>query len=150
MHSILVRLFTVAAILVGAIPMAHAQKSDLAAQNFDRGKYEYEAHCAVCHGMSGIGDGSFAQLFRAGTLMPNLTEFSKKNNGVFPFKRIYETIDGTQNVEAHGTKLMPVWGPRYKFEAGRRFDDDFPADSEAFVRARILALTEYLYHLQAK
>src|ERR1035437_2346651 len=102
MHSILVSLFTVAAILVGAIPMAHAQKSDLAAQNFDRGKYEYEAHCAVCHGMSGIGDGSFAQLFRAGTLMPNLTEFSKKNNGVFPFKRVYETIDRS---EEHTSEL---------------------------------------------
>lgn len=150
MRSIVVRLFTVAAILVGASSMAHTQKSDLAAQNFDRGKYEYEAHCAVCHGMSGLGDGTFAQLFRAGTLMPNLTEFSRKNNGVFPFKRVYETIDGTQNVAVHGTQPMPVWGPRYKFEAGRRLYDDFPADSEAFVRARILALTEYVYRLQAK
>jgi len=150
MRSMLVGTFAVAAISVGVITMAHAQKSDLAAQNFDRGKYEFEAHCAVCHGLTGKGDGSFAQLFKAGTLMPNLTEFSKKNNGVFPFKRVYQSIDGTQNLEVHGTQLMPVWGPRYKFEAGRRFDDDFPADSEAFVRARILALTEYLYRLQAQ
>ena len=82
--------------------------------------------------------------------MPDLTELSKKNNGVFPFKRVYETIDGTQNVMAHGTQLMPVWGPRYKVEVGRSFYDDFRADPEAFVRARILALTEYVYRLQAK
>lgn len=150
MHSILVGVLTAAVISAGAIPMAHAQTSDLAAQNFDRGKYEFEAHCAVCHGLSGRGDGSFAQLFRAGTLLGNLTELSKKNNGVFPFQRVYETIDGTQNVEAHGTQLMPIWGPRYRFEAGRRSGDDFPADSEAYVRARILALTEYVYRLQAK
>ena len=150
MQSILVRAFAVAAISVSVIPMAHAQKSDLAAQNFDRGKYEYEAHCAVCHGLSGAGDGSFAQLFKAGILMPDLTELSKKNNGVFPFMRVYQTIDGTQNVMAHGTQLMPVWGPRYKVEVGRSFYDDFRADPEAFVRARILALTEYVYRLQAK
>lgn len=150
MHSIFLRAFTVAAISVGAMPMAHAQKSDLAAQNFDRGKYEYEAHCAVCHGLSGKGDGSFAQLFKAGTLMPDLTELSKKNNGVFPFARVFETIDGTQNVTAHGTRRMPVWGPRYKVEVERSVYDDFRADSEAFVRARILALTEYVYRLQAK
>lgn len=150
MHSISVRVFLVAAISVGAISMAHAQKSDLAMQNFDRGKYEYEAHCAVCHGLTGMGDGSFAQLFRAGTLMPNLTELSKRNNGVFPFQRVYESIDGTRNVEAHGTQLMPIWGPQYKFEAGRRFYDDFRADPEVFVHARILALTEYVYRLQAK
>lgn len=34
MQSILVRAFAVAAISVSVIPMAHAQKSDLAAQNF--------------------------------------------------------------------------------------------------------------------
>ncbi len=150
MHSRLAGVLAIAAISVGTIPMAHAQKSDPAAQDSDRGKYEYETHCAVCHGMAGQGDGSFAQLFRAGTLLPDLTEFSKRNNGVFPFQRVYETIDGTQNVAAHGTPLMPIWGPRYRYEAGRSAYDDFRADPEVFVRARILALTEYIYRLQAK
>ena len=93
MQSILVRAFAVAAISVSVIPMAHAQKSDLAAQNFDRGKYEYEAHCAVCHGLSGAGDGSFAQLFKAGISMPDLTELSKKNNGVFQGKPVLIVLD---------------------------------------------------------
>jgi hypothetical protein len=64
--------------------------------------------------------------------------------------RVYETIDGTWGVPAHGTKEMPVWGPRYKVEAGESSYDDFRADPEPFVRARILALTEYVYRLQAK
>lgn len=126
------------------------KKAILQRKIFDRGKYEYEAHCAVCHGLSGAGDGSFARLFKAGIVMPDLTELSKKNNGVFPFMHVYQIIDGTQNVMAHGTQLMPVWGPRYKVEVGRSFYDDFRVDSEAFVRARILALTEYVYRLQAK
>lgn len=150
MNSKLIKAFTVGAIAVGTATMAHAQQSGLAAQNFDRGKYEYGAHCAVCHGMSGKGDGPFAQQLKSGTVMPNLTELSKKNNGVFPFMRVYEIIDGTQSVTGHGTRQMPVWGPRYKSEPGESLYDDFRADAEAFVRARILALTEYVYRLQAK
>jgi mono/diheme cytochrome c family protein len=151
MNSTLVRAFTVGAITIVAATAAHAQQSGLAAQNFDRGKYEYGAHCAVCHGLSGKGDGPFVQQLKSGTVMPNLTELSKKNNGVFPFMQVYETIDGTNSVTAHGTREMPVWGPQYKSEiVGETVYDDFRADAEAFVRARILALTEYVYRLQAK
>jgi len=150
MHSTLVRALAISVFAVGAATMAHAQQSDLAAKGFDRGKYEYGAHCAVCHGLSAKGDGPFAQLLKSGTVVPDLTELSKKNNGVFPFMRVYGAIDGTQGVTAHGTQQMPVWGPRYKIEAGESVYDDFHADAEAFVRARLLALTEYIYRLQAK
>lgn len=139
-------------LMVGAIAatMAHAQQSGLAAQNFDRGKYEYEAHCAMCHGLSGKGDGFFAQQLKSGTVVPNLTELSKRNNGVFSFMRVYQIIDGTQSMTAHGPREMPIWGTRYKSEVGENFYDDYRADAEAFARARILALTEYVYRLQAK
>jgi len=150
MNLKLIKALTVGAIAVGAATMAHAQQSGLAAQNFDRGKYEYGAHCAVCHGLTGKGDGPFAQQLKSGTVMANLTELSKKNNGVFPFMRVYEIIDGTQSATGHGPRQMPVWGPRYKSEVGENPYDDYRADAEAFVRARILALTEYIYRLQAK
>ena len=150
MHPTLIRAFAVGAIAVGLATIAHAQQSGPAGQNFDRGKYEYDAHCAACHGLSGKGGGHFVQLLKSGTVVPDLTELSKKNNGVFPFMHVYETIDGTRSVSAHGTKEMPIWGTRYKIEAGERIYDDFRADPEPFVRARLLALTEYVYRLQAK
>ena len=147
----LVRTFTFAAIIIfSAATTAHTQQSGLSNQNFDRGKYEYEAHCAVCHGLSGKGDGPFSQQIKATAVVPNLTELSKKNNGVFPFMRVYDVIDGTQSVTGHGTREMPIWGPRYNREARESFYDDFRSDPEAFVRARILALDEYVYRLQAK
>ena len=93
-------------------------------------KYEYRVHCAVCHGLSGKGDGPFADQLKSGTVVPNLTELSKKNNGVFPFMRVYETIESGK-VSAHGTREMPIWGERY-------------------VRARILALTKYINRLQVR
>jgi mono/diheme cytochrome c family protein len=147
MNSKLIGVLMVSAM---AATMAHAQQSGLAAQNFDRGKYEYEAHCAVCHGLSGKADGPFAQQLKSGTVVPNLTELSRRNNGMFSFMRVYQIIDGTQSMAAHGPREMPVWGPRYKSEAGENFYDDYRADVEAFARARILALTEYVYRLQIK
>jgi hypothetical protein len=149
MNSKLIGVLTVSAIAIAAT-MAHAQQSGLAAKNFDRGKYEYEAHCAMCHGLSGKGDGPFAQQLKSGTVVPNLTELSKRNNGVFSFMRVYQIIDGTQSVTAHGPREMPIWGPRYKSEVGESVYDDYRADVEAFARARILALTEYVYRLQVK
>ena len=147
MNSKLIGVLMVSAI---AASMAHAQQNGRAAQNFDRGKHEYEAHCAMCHGLSGKGDGFFAQQLKSGTVVPNLTELSKRNNGVFSFMRVYQIIDGTQSVTAHGPREMPIWGPRYKSEVGENLYDDYRADAEAFARARILALTEYIYRLQAK
>jgi len=34
----------------------------------------------------------------------------KDNNGVFPFGKVYDTIDGQQLAAAHGTRQMPIWG----------------------------------------
>jgi hypothetical protein len=115
----------------------------------DLGKREYNSNCAVCHGDEGKGDGPYAVVIQT-IPMPNLTELAKKNNGVFPFARVYEVIDGTQVVKAHGTTLMPIWGKDYLVQAGESYYDDFRADPAVFVRARILALTEYVYRLQKK
>ena len=95
MISKLIRAFTVGAIAFGANTIAYAQQSGSDAQSVDVGKYEYDTHCAECHGLGGKGDGPYVQLLRAGTILPDLTELSKRNDGVFPFRRVDETIDGT-------------------------------------------------------
>ena len=147
LHSKLVRAFTVGTIAFGTATMAHAQQSGSEAQSVDVGKYEYDAHCAECHGLSGKGDGPYVQLLRAGTVLPNLTELSKRNDGVFPFTRAYGTIDGTVPVRAHGPTDMPIWGRAYKIQSPN-LNPNY--DPQVFARAKILALTEYVYRLQAK
>jgi hypothetical protein len=62
---------------------------------------------------------------------------------------VYDFIDGTEMVKAHGTREMPIWGQEYKVE-GRVLYGAGSSQSEVYVRARILALTEYVYRLQAK
>jgi mono/diheme cytochrome c family protein len=149
MHSTLVRAFVIGVFAVGAVTIAHAQQSGPTGQSVDVGKWEYDAHCAVCHGLSGKGDGIYVSQLKIGTVMPNLTELSKKNNGAFPFARVYEIIDGRQQVQAHGTREMPIWSRHYS--AMNSALSPYPYfDDEAFARERILALTEYIYRLQAK
>jgi hypothetical protein len=77
----------------------------------------------------------------------NLTTLSKSNGGVFPFARVYQTIDGREQVGAHGTREMPICGREYIAESAHNSSYN---DHEAFARAKILALTEYVYRLQAK
>lgn len=119
----------------------------LAADKMDLGKREYMANCAVCHGATGKGDGPYAGLLD--TRISNLTDLSRRNGGVFPFARVYQTIDGTQVPKAHGTRDMPIWGQDYKLKAAEYYVD-MPYNPDTYVRARILALTEFLYQLQAK
>jgi mono/diheme cytochrome c family protein len=117
------------------------------AADFDVGKREYDASCATCHGLDGRGGGSFAQMLQVS--MPDLTTLAKRNGGVFPIARVYNVIDGREAVKAHGTREMPIWGKHLSLRASPQYDD-YDYEPEAFVRARILAVADYLYRLQAK
>ena len=44
---------------------------------------------------------------------------------------------------------MPVWGNAYRVEAAQHYFE-WPYDVEGYVRARILALIEYIDRLQEK
>jgi len=123
-----------------------------AAETFDLGKHEYESKCAVCHGLEGRGNGAMAAVLK--TRVSNLTYLSKNNNGVFPVQRLYEIIDGTEVLPAHGTREMPIWGQEYRAEIEKSYLDvpfvDAPFNVQAYVRTHILMLIEYISRLQAK
>ncbi len=137
----LTRSLTIASALLLVPSIATAQPRNI-------GQIEYESNCAVCHGVSGQGDGPMVRIIDQ--TLPNLTLLALNNNGVFPFEYVYETIDGRRMVEAHGTRDMPVWGYEYNDKAAEYYVDfRAPYDVESFIRGRILALTTYIYELQA-
>ena len=108
------------------------------------GKSTYLASCASCHGVEGRGDGPVAKTLKQRPA--DLTKLSDANGGVFPLSRVYRVIDGRFEVETHGTREMPVWGELFKpvfplSEIGNGLD-------EVVVRARILAVIEYVSTLQ--
>jgi len=65
---------------------------------------------------------------------------------------VYEKIDGRQEVKAHGTREMPIWGYRYQpfpIGADQTANRNLP-DAESMIRRRILSLIDYLNRIQAK
>lgn len=112
----------------------------------DAGKVEFETRCAACHGVNGKGSGPVTDLLRKSP--PDLTLLAKRNNGVFPMARLYDAITGDA-IAAHGTRDMPVWGRVYREDAATYYME-LPYDPEAYTRAQVLMLLEYIHRLQQK
>lgn len=120
----------------------------------DIGKTEYQSSCAACHGVDGKGMGPVADALK--TKPADLTTITKQNNGVFPFGRIYDIIDGRLEVKSHGVRDMPIWGFRYSPAPIPGLNPVVPYfldplyDREPVIRSRILAVVDYLYRIQVK
>ena len=123
------------------------------AQQTEIGKTEFRLRCAACHGPSGQGDGIIGQMLKVPP--PDLTRISERNEGAFPFQKVYDIIDGRQAIAAHGTRDMPIWGDNYRAEQLPM--KPLPKDAteaqidapERAVEANILAIVYYIGTLQA-
>jgi mono/diheme cytochrome c family protein len=138
------------AIVVLACFMAAASVSAADKAKDDPGKREYVSKCAACHGLGAKGDGPARAVLKAAPT--DLTVLAKKNGGVFPVDRIYAVIDGREAVASHGTREMPIWGQELS-DAMAEFSQYYSGgreEREGYIRARILALIDYLNRLQAK
>ena len=120
-------------------PVGVAGDSTDEARQAERGRDLYRIYCRNCHGDTGQGDGPLAEVL---TVQPkDLTRLSRDHDGEFPTDGVYATIDGRDDVLAHGSNKMPVWGLAFQ-----QFDTDI--DQERQVQARILQLMEYLKSIQ--
>mgnify|MGYP001286135305 CR=1 FL=1 len=113
---------------------------------YDLGKYEYQAKCASCHGVSAKGDGPMRGVLKQAP--PDLTTYAKRNGGAFPTQLAWQVIDGRPvEIAAHGSREMPVWGQDFRRELTR----PEPGPSvEWYVAGRISALVDYLASIQVK
>lgn len=134
--------------LAAALLLSSGAATAQARTKVDLGKLEYESNCIGCHGRAGKGDGPYLLLL-AKKEPADLTTLARRNNGAFPFQRVYEVIDGRQAFQAHGPRDMPIWGLDYQ-AASHAYTRDEPYDPEAFVRGRILALVDYINRLQQR
>jgi len=105
------------------------------------GEIEFQNHCAVCHGVDAKGDGLMSRFL---TVPPaDLTQLANKNGGTFPFWRIYGIIDGREDVRAHGTREMPIWGDRFREQS-----DGGNTGGRAQAAGRLISLVFYLQYIQ--
>jgi hypothetical protein len=97
----------------------------------------FHAYCSPCHGRDAKGHGPVASaLKRAPT---DLTTLAAKNHGVFPRAQVRTYItNGSPDIAAHGSSVMPVWGPTF-----RALDS-----SDRSVALRIANVVEYLASIQ--
>lgn len=133
--------------LVGLATLFLAMGPALAQEASDLGRIVYRGHCASCHGSEGRGDGPMAEFLS--TQVPDLSALQKNNGGVFPFSRVYATIEAGGEGSVHAASAMPAWSERLVTDAlilhGIEID---PARRESFVRGRILAVIDHLAQLQ--
>jgi mono/diheme cytochrome c family protein len=126
------------------------------AEDVDVGKSEFQSSCASCHGTDAKGKGPVSDQLKI--LPPDLTMLAKSNNGIFPKDAVYESIDGSRKISAHGTREMPIWGERFNpiVNLPHYVDPSYwkmagPDQSpEVVVRKRILSVIDYLSRVQRK
>lgn len=95
----------------------------------------FDSYCAVCHGKDGKGAGPAAKSL---TKVPaDLTKISARNDGKFPDVKVRRYIEGLDEVAAHGSRDMPMWGTL------------FNSLNRDTAQLRIAALADYLKGMQA-
>lgn len=98
----------------------------------------YQHYCAVCHGIDAKGGGPAAAALKK---QPgDMTLLSRRNGGKFPTLAVQITIKGSNEIVAHGTREMPIWGAI--FSGGGQYRD--------MGDMRVMALLKYLEQIQAK
>jgi mono/diheme cytochrome c family protein len=100
----------------------------------------FKQYCASCHGADAKGQGPAAVALKVPP--SDLTLLSKRNNGKFPEPAVYSSIWG-DNVKAHGSSDMPVWGVIFHQMANNSPDNMQEA-------ARMSVLCSYIQSLQQK
>ena len=154
--------------LIATFGSAQAQ----VAQDADKGRAEFLANCAGCHGTDGKGAG---QLSTKLNIKPaDLTTLATRNNGVFEPNVVYQMIDGRGTDINHRSIDMPIWGCRHsstpsmsrtirnrknkKLTASpQKLHEtplssllDLPCDPEATIENRILSIVGYLRRIQER
>ena len=117
---------------------AHAQDIDP-----ENGRALYDSYCIQCHGADATGTGPMAAILNVG--IPDLTQLSARNDGVFPRDQVAMQIDGRARLLAHGGE-MPVFGPM--LDSARLIPMQLPSGQTLMVSQPMAELMAYLEVIQ--
>ncbi|WP_425092061.1 c-type cytochrome [Tropicimonas sp. S265A] len=121
--------------------MILALASPVLAQEPDPGRETYTTYCAACHGLEAQGDGAMSEIISMP--IPDLTQLSANNDGMFPMLEVIHIIDGRTGLRGHGGP-MPVYGALFDQEAA----NPGPYGAPLYTRGKILSLVYYLEAMQ--
>ncbi len=103
------------------------------------GEEMYKSYCASCHGADGDGNGPAAPALKVAPT--DLTGLAKRNDGKYPAMKVASVLHGEEQLPAHGTKEMPIWGNLFWSMSGGH---------QAEVQQRVANLNKYIESLQKK
>jgi len=136
-------LLIIVAMLVGVSYIAAQQKEikhvPVKPTSAASGEEMYNNYCAVCHGKDGKGTGPAADALK--TQPTDLTHLAVKNGGKYPADKVSSSIRGEDNVAAHGSKEMPIWGNLFWH---------ISQGHQAEVQLRVANLNKHIESLQAQ
>jgi mono/diheme cytochrome c family protein len=140
-------LWTVFAAVLAMVIMASAQDAPkeqikhvpIKPTSAASGQEMYKNYCAVCHGTDGMGNGPAAAALKVPAT--DLTALAQKNSGKYPALKVAAVIRGEDQMAAHGSKEMPIWGNLFWNMSGGH---------EAEVQQRVANLSKYIESLQKK
>ena len=118
-------------------------ESNQITSTIEAGSKTFYRFCSICHGPNAKGNGMFSDHLIS--TPPDLTNLSKENNNVFPWMKLYSSIDGSNINPQHGTPEMPIWGNQFDLKTWGHAESDF---SDVIVRGRIFEILVYLQSIQ--
>lgn len=133
-HVVLVAVVALAVSAGAAGAQTKIDKGPIKPTSASDAKKMFETYCAVCHGKDGTGNGPAAKALAKAPA--DLSRISARNNGTFPDVRVRRYIEGLDEVAAHGSRDMPMWGELFR------------SLSRDTAQIRIAGLAEYLKSLQ--
>ena len=106
----------------------------------EAGRQQFEDKCAVCHGMSGTGDGVLAPGLKPQPA--DLTRISQRNDGTFPNSKVFAKIWGRDDeiIATHKMTEMPAFYIAPIFGSDKEFEDSAGRLSPAQIKQVIAYL----------
>ena len=134
-------LLAAAAVLCLCSGVAVAQGGNATGEKYSafNGKISYKTYCMNCHGVEGKGDGYLADSLQKKPT--DLTVLAKKSDGAYPVEQVWASIDGREEIKAHGSREMPVWGEAFLWP-------DTTPERQAEAKRKVGELVEYVRTLQ--
>jgi len=119
-----------------ASAQARIEKGPIKPINASDAQKMFATYCAVCHGTEAKGNGPAAASLKK--VPADLTKLSANNKGTYPEVHVKRYIEGADDITAHGTRDMPMWG------------DLFNSLDRNTAQIRVQALSDFIRGLQAK
>ena len=117
-----------------AVAQPKIEQAPIKAVNASDGPLMFKNYCAACHGTEAKGNGPAAAALKK--VPADLTKITARNGGKYPDVKVRRYIEGLDEVSAHGSRDMPMWGGL------------FNSLSRDTAQLRVAALSDYLKTLQ--